>query len=91
MYATTTATVIQELLAMLAYRRPHRSESEQQFIEQFIDVLPGVTADDFGNRIVCVGSAPYTTLFSCHTDTVHYTSGTSIVDYQPDFGVSEFA
>lgn len=61
------------LLEMLGYRRPHGSESEAAFIARFIDSVPGMTQDAFGNRLLRLGHS--TTLFSCHTDTVHRSPG----------------
>lgn len=58
------------LYEMLTYQRPAFSRGEQDFIERFIDTLPGCTVDDFGNRWV-VTDPQSTTLFSAHTDTVH--------------------
>lgn len=61
---------IDTLYAMLAYQRPAFSKGEQEFIERFIDTLPGCSSDRFGNRWV-VTNAASRTLFSAHTDTVH--------------------
>ncbi len=62
------------LYDMLTYRRPAGSKSEYAFIRKYIDALPGVTVDGFGNRHLTIGKNP-TTLFSSHTDTVHKKSG----------------
>jgi len=59
---------------MLEYKRPAWSVTERAFIARFIDTVPGVKADRIGNRYLAIGSAP-TTLISCHTDTMHATSG----------------
>jgi hypothetical protein len=64
---------------MLSYKRPHGSESETTFITRFIDTVPGMTQDAFGNRILKLGYS--TTLFSCHTDTVHRHPGTQKLLY----------
>ena len=61
------------LFDMLRYRRPARSNTEQEFITKFIEPL-GTTEDSFGNHYLTVGDSP-TTLFSCHTDTVHKNDG----------------
>ena len=63
----------QQLYEMLTYRRPAGSETEKQFIRTYIDVLPGIKIDDFGNRILRIGDSK--TLFSAHTDTVHKLGG----------------
>ena len=68
---------IKELTAMLAIRRPARSRSEESFVAKYIDTLPGVTADDYGNRLIRVGNAKTRppVLWSSHTDTVHTKDG----------------
>ena len=62
------------LIEMLRYRRPAGSKSERAFITRFIDVLPGVIRDGFGNRLVRVGEGS-PILWSAHTDTVHRAEG----------------
>lgn len=64
---------MKELFEMLSYRRPAGSATEEEFIAKFIDPL-GAEADNYGNRLVLIGSDP-TTMFSCHTDTVHKEEG----------------
>lgn len=61
------------ILEMLEYRRPARSETEQEFIARYIDTLPGVYADDYGNRLVLTPGSRV--MISCHTDSVHRVSG----------------
>ncbi len=60
------------LHAMLSYRRPAFSKTEEQFIKRFILPL-GVARDGFDNLILRIGDAPI--LWSCHTDTVHRQDG----------------
>jgi hypothetical protein len=79
---------VARLLAMLRYRRPFASQGEEGFIRRFIDPLePQVLA---GNRVIVVprpdGTAS-TTLFSCHTDTVHRNCSKQEVCYDKDLGV----
>jgi hypothetical protein len=62
------------LYQMLTYKRPAGSKTEKQFVSNFIDTIPGITADSFGNRILTIGENPRT-LFSAHTDTVHRKGG----------------
>lgn len=59
-----------DLSRMLTYPRPAGSEMEEKYIAKFIDIVPGMRKDPFGNRIIRIGKKP-TTLFSSHTDTVH--------------------
>lgn len=63
---------ITTLANMLAYRRPHGSESERRFILRFIEPL-GMTQDGAGNLIKRIGDSPV--LFSSHTDSVHRKPG----------------
>ena len=58
---------------MLEYRRPARSKTEQEFIARYIDAIPGVYSDQYGNRILA--SADSKVLISCHTDSVHHMDG----------------
>lgn len=59
---------------MITYCRPHGSTSEAEFINRFIATLPGIYRDAFGNYHVCTDPSS-TTLWSCHTDTVHRKAG----------------
>src|ERR1035437_4917737 len=70
------------LLDMLTYCRPAGSGAESAFIARFIATLPGATCDPFGNWHVVVGTSPI--LWSCHTDTVHDTSGRQTVHVAAD-------
>ncbi len=65
-----------ELMEMLREKRPHRSATEEAWIEKHIDPL-GVDTDGFGNRIIRIGNAPV--LWSSHTDTVHHRAGQQAV------------
>ncbi len=72
----TDAIAQGELATMLTVRRAARSKTEKKFINLWIDTLPGVTVDGYGNRRVTVGgvNAP-PVLWSCHTDSVHHQGG----------------
>jgi hypothetical protein len=65
---------IQRFFTMLAYMRPGGSPTEEAYISRFIDNLPGVKEDGYGNRWVVVGKRP-NIMFSSHTDTVHTEHG----------------
>lgn len=69
----TPKSLANELFYMLTTKRPGRSKGEKQFIETYIDTLPGVLVDGFGNRLVSIGDSPI--LWSSHTDSVHSDSG----------------
>jgi hypothetical protein len=58
---------------MLGYCRPHLGETEQLFIEKFIDPL-GTYVDGYGNRWIEVGTDNHI-LWSSHTDTMHHKDG----------------
>lgn len=64
--------VLDQLLAMLAYRRPSGSQTELEFCQRYIEPL-GAYRDPAGNYIVAVGSSRV--LYSCHYDTVHRQGG----------------
>jgi len=76
---------VKKSLNILSYKRPAGSKTEKEAIKKFIDVLPNVHIDGFGNRIVRVGT-DNTTMFSCHTDTVHRTEGMQQPLYDPNKG-----
>lgn len=64
---------VPSLYELLAYRRPADSKTERKFITRYLDTIPGMTADAYGNRIhVCPGAK---TMISVHTDTVHRQAG----------------
>lgn len=62
-----------DLLEMLTFRRPANGKTEQEFIKMYIDSVPGMSVDEYGNRwFLHDGSR---TLISVHTDTVHRMDG----------------
>lgn len=79
------------LMDILTYRRPHGSASEEVCIAKYLDTIPGMTVDAFGNRILDVGcpsdNRKPTTLFSCHTDTVHRTPGVQKILFDESLNV----
>ena len=70
----------EQLAEMLTYKRPAYSISEQQFIERYIDSVPNMQMDPYGNRYLFLGDHP-SVMFSCHTDTVHSSEGRQKVYY----------
>lgn len=60
---------IEELIDMMTYQREARSPVEEQFIRKYIDSIPTIRKDAYGNRYKKVGKSD--TMFACHTDTVH--------------------
>lgn len=83
---------VERLLRMLTYKRPGGSETEEVWIDKFIDPLadhPNVTkhfCDGYGNLFfeVCGGSK---VLFTAHTDTVHHEDGSQQVSFDANLGV----
>lgn len=76
---------IEDLLAMLTYRRPKDSLSEQQFIERFL--LPhGPISDTWGNLYlnITAGEKQSRTMFSCHVDTVHRNGDRQQIQYDSE-------
>lgn len=64
---------IARIRGMLEYRRPHGSQTEAEFIARYLDTIPGMYSDCYGNRILpCPDSKA---MISCHTDSVHRTDG----------------
>jgi hypothetical protein len=57
------------LLEILSWARPHDSAIERAFCREYLDVIPGMTADTFGNRVLTIGDRPRV-MWSCHIDTV---------------------
>jgi hypothetical protein len=71
---------LKELVAMLEYARPEGTETEEHFISTYLDTLPGMTQDAYGNRICKVGREKPTVAWSSHTDTVHYDEGIQAIE-----------
>lgn len=66
---------LKELVHMLEYCRPHGTDTEEAFIAKYIDSLPHMQKDGYGNRWCKVGREEPTIAWSCHTDTVHEVEG----------------
>ena len=66
------------LLEILSWARPHDSATERAFCREFLDPVPGMRADAFGNRMLMIGDRPRT-LWSCHVDTVAAVGGRQAV------------
>lgn len=73
---------ITELFHMLTTCRPHRTNTEEAFITKYLDCLPGMQSDQFGNRYVQIGSSPL--CWASHTDTVHWDEGTQSIHIEDD-------
>ena len=68
---------------MLEYKRPADSKSEREFIHRFIDDIPEIRRNQYGNRWVQLGDSP-TTLYTAHTDDVAFSSGKRRVQYSEE-------
>lgn len=79
---------VAQLIAMLQYRRPYRSDTEYEFRERFIAPLgPQELGENLYVRLPRPDGSHPRTLFSCHTDTVHRKGGKQAVIYDSDMGV----
>lgn len=67
------STTNYDLLDMLRWKRPASSSHEDKFVQKFIDTVPGMEPDNYGNRWLL--NEKSRTLISVHTDTVHRNSG----------------
>jgi hypothetical protein len=65
---------LEKLFDILSYRRAYGSYEEEYIIDKYLDVIPKMQEDGFGNRYIVIGKHP-TVMFSCHTDTVHHKTG----------------
>ena len=63
------------LVDILSYMRPGGSKAEEEMIAKWIDPVPGMQQDSYGNRYVVIGNTVPRTMFACHTDTVHRVEG----------------
>jgi uncharacterized coiled-coil protein SlyX len=76
----------QRLLEMLTYKRPHESATESDFVTTYLLCPPYSTkAEIVGpmrNIVIVVGDGS-STMFSCHTDTVHLKDGRQEIQYDP--------
>lgn len=70
------------LLEILSWARPHDSETEKRFCREFLDVVPGMRRDAFGNRMVRIGDARV--IWSCHVDTVAVRDGPQLIAVSSD-------
>ena len=59
-----------QLKDLLNYSRPHGGKCEKAFTKRFIDNLPGVRKDGFGNAWVEILGNGDDVLWSCHVDTI---------------------
>ena len=75
------------LHAMLTYKRPHDSVSEEEFNREFLfkDYEVRVLGDftDPAAYVIEVGGGSSRTMFSCHVDTVHRSTGRQRVKFDP--------
>lgn len=59
----------QEFLELMQTPRFNRTVGEENCIDSLLRSIEGIQQDDYGNLYVLQGDS--TTMFSCHTDTVH--------------------
>ncbi len=75
------------LLEILSWARPHDSATERAFCREYLDRVPGMRTDGFGNRMLEVGDRPRT-LWSCHVDTVAAVGGHQAVGVD-EYGIAQ--
>ena len=68
---TTPANDVQKLFNILEVQRPSGSQTEEDWVTNNLLSLEGARMDAYGNVFVEVSMDKSTTMFSCHTDTVH--------------------
>ena len=78
------------LLEILSWSRPHKSETEKRFAREFLDTVPGMQQDNFGNRWLDIGDKP-TALWSCHIDTVASKGELQLLDFDTQKGIVALA
>lgn len=66
---------IELLMEILRTRRPHKSKAESRFTAEYIDSIPGMKSDGFGNRLLTIPGDGDSICWSSHIDTVHNTGG----------------
>jgi hypothetical protein len=67
----TPANDVQKLFNILEVQRPSGSQTEEDWVTNNLLSLEGARMDAYGNVFVEVSMDKSTTMFSCHTDTVH--------------------
>lgn len=80
------------LLEILGWARPHDSECERRFCKEFLDTVPGMNKDSFGNRYIRISDKP-NVMWSCHVDTVCHQAlaGPQIIAFDPATGIASLA
>lgn len=80
------------LFEILSWGRPHESECERRFCREFLDKVPGMQQDSFGNRYIRVGDQP-DVMWSSHVDTVcnDALAGPQELAFDPDTGIVKLA
>lgn len=68
-----SAVEMARVCEMLQYRRLRNSQTEHDFIARYIDTVPGMYSDDYGNRLLVEPGSKV--LISCHIDSVHRMEG----------------
>ena len=74
------------LAEILSYRRNYETASEKEFIANYIATIPNIQSDIELNFFVKIGESE--TMFSCHTDTVHWSDGKQKVCYISDLDMA---
>jgi len=67
--------ILHDFFDMISMQRGYQSEAEIFFNEKYLDDIPGMQQDAFGNRFCVIGKEEPKIMFACHTDTVHRGEG----------------
>lgn len=80
------------LIEILGWGRPHDSECERRFCREFLDKIPGMQQDGFGNRYLRIGDKP-NIMWSSHVDTVCHQSlaGPQLIAFDTETGIASLA
>lgn len=73
-----------ELLLILSTKRTAWGNSEEYIIRNYLDTLPGMDWDTYGNRFVTIGPANPRIAFASHTDSVHTSDGVQSISMHGD-------
>lgn len=72
------------LMEILKSARPHGSKAEKRFARDYLDVIPGMESDSFGNRFLKIAGDGDSVIWASHIDTVHRKGGTQKIRKRAD-------
>ncbi len=75
---------VESLMEILRTKRPHKSKAEVKFSKVWLDTIPNMEIDGFGNRILVIPGDGDSIIWTSHVDTVHYDGGTQKIRLKND-------